>query len=102
MKISDELIRYLESLARIELTDDQRAACETDLQSILSYIDTLNELDTDSVQPLSHAFDVSNVMREDEIKTVTTATPSWPMRRTSWTAASRYRRPWTKGGRIWN
>ncbi len=68
MKISDELIRYLESLARIELTDEQRAACETDLQSILSYIDTLNELDTDSVQPLSHAFDVSNVMREDEIK----------------------------------
>lgn len=67
MKISDELIRYLESLARIELSEEQRTACEDDLQSILSYIDTLNELNTDDVQPLSHAFDVSNVMRADEV-----------------------------------
>lgn len=68
MTISDELVRYLESLARIELSDEERGACETDLQSILSYMDTLNELNTDDVQPLSHAFDVSNVMREDEVR----------------------------------
>ena len=68
MTISDELIRYLESLARIEPTDEQRAACGNDLQRILSYMDTLNELDTSNVSPLSHAFDVSNVMREDEIQ----------------------------------
>lgn len=68
MKISDELVRYLASLARIELTEEQREACGVDLQSILSYIDTLNELDTEDVEPLSHAFDVVNVMREDEAR----------------------------------
>lgn len=68
MTIDKTLVRYLESLARIELTDEQREETEKDLRDILTYIDTLNELPTDGVQPLSHSFPVTNVMRQDEVK----------------------------------
>ena len=54
MEITNELVNYLEKLGRIELDDEQKIKTKKDLQDILSYIDTLNELDTDNVEPLSH------------------------------------------------
>ena len=65
MEITLDLISYLEKLGRIKLTDDEKAKTLIDLRSILGYIDKLNELDTDSVEPLSHAFPITNVYRED-------------------------------------
>ena len=38
-----------------------------DMESMLDYIDKLNELDTEGVEPLSHVFPVHNVFREDEV-----------------------------------
>ncbi len=61
MQITSELISYLESLGRIRLTEEERKNSEKDLQDILSYIDTLNQLDTEGVEPLSHSFPVTNV-----------------------------------------
>ena len=60
-----DLISYLEKLGRIRLTDEEKEKALIDLRSILGYIDKLNELDTDSVEPLSHAFPITNVYRED-------------------------------------
>lgn len=68
MVITDELVTYLEKLGRIELDEEQRIKTKKDLQDILSYIDTLNELDTDNIEPLSHSFPVFNVFAEDEVK----------------------------------
>lgn len=68
MQITDELVTYLEKLGRISLTDEERASSKKDLQDILTYIDTLNELDTDGVEPLSHSFPVTNVFHEDVVK----------------------------------
>lgn len=68
MKIDDVLITYLESLGRIELTEDEREKCGKNLADILSYMDTLNELDTKDVEPLSHSFPVTNIFREDEVR----------------------------------
>ena len=65
MEITTELITYLEKLGRITLTQEEQEKAKVDLGSILGYIDKLNELDTDSVQPLSHAFRTTNVFRED-------------------------------------
>lgn len=67
MQIDKDLVMYLEKLGRIELSEAQRTATEKDLQDILTYIDTLNELDTDGVEPASHSFPIANVMREDEV-----------------------------------
>jgi aspartyl-tRNA(Asn)/glutamyl-tRNA(Gln) amidotransferase subunit C len=52
MEITLDLISYLEKLGRIKLTDDEKEKTLIDLRSILGYIDKLNELDTDSVEPL--------------------------------------------------
>ncbi|HIU35078.1 MAG TPA: Asp-tRNA(Asn)/Glu-tRNA(Gln) amidotransferase subunit GatC [Candidatus Fimenecus excrementigallinarum] len=67
MQIDEKLVQYLERLGRIELSADERAACEQDLQKILDYIDTLEQLDTEGVEPASHSFPVANVVREDEV-----------------------------------
>ncbi|MBQ6625621.1 MAG: Asp-tRNA(Asn)/Glu-tRNA(Gln) amidotransferase subunit GatC [Clostridia bacterium] len=68
MEITNELVNYLEKLGRIELDDEQKIKTKKDLQDILSYIDTLNELDTDNVEPLSHSFPVFNVFHEDVVE----------------------------------
>ena len=68
MLITDELVRYLEELSRIKLPQELHAKTKEDLQSILTYIDTLAELDTEGVEPMSHAFPVKNVFREDEVR----------------------------------
>ena len=62
-----ELISYLEKLGRISLTEEEKEKTRIDLSSILGYIDKLNELDTDSVEPLSHALPITNVFREDVV-----------------------------------
>ena len=49
------------------MTPEQENATEKDLQEILSYMETLNELDTQGVEPLSHSFPVTNVFHEDEV-----------------------------------
>lgn len=67
MKIDENLVMYLEKLGRISLSAEQRAASEKDLQDILTYMDTLNELDTAGVEPASHSFPVANVQRADVV-----------------------------------
>mgnify|MGYP005836606985 CR=1 FL=1 len=67
MKITPELIQYLESLARIELTPAEEATVGDQLQELLTYIDTLSQLDTDGVEAKSHCFPVTNVFREDVV-----------------------------------
>lgn len=65
--ISDETIEYVGILAKLELSDEEKEQAKMDMGSMLDYIDKLNELDTSSVQPMSHVFPVNNVFREDII-----------------------------------
>ena len=67
MQITPDLIKYLETLARITLNEDEEKKVGNELQDILTYIDMLNELDTDGVEAMSHCFPVTNVMREDKV-----------------------------------
>lgn len=67
MVITEELVTYLEALGRIKLPEESRAKAQSDLQKILQYIDTLSELDTEGIEPMSHALPLTNVMREDEV-----------------------------------
>ncbi len=68
MKITPDLIKYLESLARITLSEDEEKKVGKELQDILTYIDKLNELDTRGVEAMSHCFPLVNVFRPDEVK----------------------------------
>ena len=53
-------------LARVELTDEESARMGQQLGSILSYVATLQELDTDSVEPTSHPIPGATAQRADE------------------------------------
>jgi aspartyl/glutamyl-tRNA(Asn/Gln) amidotransferase C subunit len=66
-KITDETIDEIEILAKLTLSPKEREQAKSDLSKMLSYIDTLKELDTEGVEPMSHAFPLVNVMREDVV-----------------------------------
>ena len=63
--ISDETMEYVGILAKLELSDAEKEAAKKDMESMLDYIDKLNELDTSNVEPMSHVFPVQNVFREN-------------------------------------
>lgn len=67
MKITDETVDYVAALAKLHLTEEQKAKAKIDLESILSYMDHMNELNTDDIEPMSHAFPITNVYREDVV-----------------------------------
>jgi len=62
MKISME---HLSRLARLSLSDEEKERFGSQLDSILNYMDTLNELDTNNVEPTSHVISIHNIVRED-------------------------------------
>ena len=64
-KIDEKLIRHVGRLARIELTDAQVAMFGRQLADIVEYVDKLQQVDTDGVEPLAHALPVHNVLAED-------------------------------------
>ncbi|MDE6208708.1 MAG: Asp-tRNA(Asn)/Glu-tRNA(Gln) amidotransferase subunit GatC [Lachnospiraceae bacterium] len=65
--ISDETIDYVGILAKLELSAEEKEQAKKDMESMLDYIDKLNELDTTGVEPMSHVFQVNNVFREDVV-----------------------------------
>lgn len=64
-KITDETIEQVGILAKLEMSEEDRVQAQKDMEEMLAYIDKLNELDTDSVEPMSHIFRRNNVFRED-------------------------------------
>lgn len=65
--ISDETIEYVGILAKLELSEEEKEQAKKDMANMLDYIDTLNELDTTGIEPMSHVFPVHNVFREDVV-----------------------------------
>lgn len=65
--ISDETIEYVGILAKLDLSEEEKEQAKQDMGRMLDYIDKLNELDTEGVEPMSHIFPVNNVFRSDEV-----------------------------------
>jgi aspartyl-tRNA(Asn)/glutamyl-tRNA(Gln) amidotransferase subunit C len=57
MKVTEKDVTYVADLANLELSADERAGMVRDLNSILGYIDRLNELDTSKVEPMAQVSD---------------------------------------------
>ena len=64
--IDREQVRKVAHLARLELASDEEAQFTTQLNSILEYIEQLNELDTEDVPPTTRAIELSNITRSDQ------------------------------------
>lgn len=67
MKITGEEIERVALLARLHLTDDEKARFNKELDSILGYMDKLNQLDTAQVKPFTHALEAANAFRPDRV-----------------------------------
>ena len=59
-------VAYVAALARLELTADEKAQFQKQLGSILSFVETLSELDVEGVEPTAHPAPVLDCFREDE------------------------------------
>lgn len=68
MKITQELVDYVSVLSRLRLGQDERAAMAAELEQIVSYMDILERVDTQGVEPLSHVLPVCNVTRPDVVE----------------------------------
>lgn len=75
MSITIKDVEHVAALARLELTEQEKTTYMDQLNAILKYAEQLNELDTENIEPTSHAVPVLNVMREDETR------PSLPIDR---------------------
>jgi aspartyl-tRNA(Asn)/glutamyl-tRNA(Gln) amidotransferase subunit C len=65
MKISKQEVEHVAKLARLELAEAEKDKLIDQLSNILTYVETLNGLDTKGVEPTSHVLDIKNVMRDD-------------------------------------
>lgn len=65
--LSIEDVRKVAALARLKLSDDQLQQLTPKLAQVLSYVATLSEVDTDNVEPMAHAIELTNVLREDAV-----------------------------------
>lgn len=66
MSLSVEDVRWVAHLARLEVTPEEAAEFARDLSAIVAYVDQLQRVDTEGVEPLAHPFELRNVFRPDE------------------------------------
>ena len=64
--MTDADVLHVAELARLALTDEERARLRDQLSSILGYMEILNELDTSAILPTAQVIETSTVMRPDE------------------------------------
>lgn len=65
MSISQEEVKKVANLARLDISEQEEQEFGNQLNAILEYFDQLSELDTSEVEPTTRAIDVSNIMRSD-------------------------------------
>ena len=68
MKITPEEVVYVANLAHLDMRPDEVERMTRQLDTILSYVDKLNELETENILPTSHALSIHNAFRADEVK----------------------------------
>ena len=66
-RITDDVMENVEILAKLTLEPEEQEAVVEKLEEILDYVEKLNELDTDGVEPLVYISDQQNVFREDVV-----------------------------------
>ncbi len=68
MKIDHEALQKIAHLARLEVKPEEETALLASMESVLTWMEQLDELDTEGVEPLTHMTDEVNNWREDVAK----------------------------------
>lgn len=61
-------VSYVAELARLELSDEEKAVFQPQLESIVKYVEKISEVDTDGIEPMMHGKALVNSFREDVVK----------------------------------
>ena len=64
-KITEEEVKKIASLSRLSLTEDELQKRTEDMNNILNYMDSLNEINTDNVKELNNVHDMNASLRSD-------------------------------------
>ena len=59
------MIENVSILAKLELSEEEKVQAKRDMEKMLAYIDQLDELNTEEIEPMAHIFPVENVFLED-------------------------------------
>ncbi len=65
MQVDLSLVQHLANLSRLEFTEKEMVAMQTDMQAMIGFVERLNALDTSGIEPLRHMSDLENVYRQD-------------------------------------
>jgi aspartyl-tRNA(Asn)/glutamyl-tRNA(Gln) amidotransferase subunit C len=68
VEIRKEQVEHVAKLARLEVSEDEKAMFARQLSAILTYMDQLKEVDTEGVEPTTTELPTENVFREDAVK----------------------------------
>ncbi|ABY91847.1 aspartyl/glutamyl-tRNA(Asn/Gln) amidotransferase subunit C [Thermoanaerobacter thermohydrosulfuricus] len=68
MAISRSEVEHVAKLARLKFSQEEIEEFTVQLSKIIDYVNKLNELDTENVEPTAHIVPIHNVFREDEVK----------------------------------
>jgi aspartyl-tRNA(Asn)/glutamyl-tRNA(Gln) amidotransferase subunit C len=66
MSVTVRDVEHVASLARLSFNEKEKQVLTHQLNEILAYMEKLEQLDTEGVEPLSHVIDLTNVFRDDE------------------------------------
>ncbi len=67
MKISDDEIKKLAHLSRLELSDEAVVKMSEDMEKVLGFVEKINELELSDIEPLTHLTEEVNILRKDEV-----------------------------------
>jgi aspartyl-tRNA(Asn)/glutamyl-tRNA(Gln) amidotransferase subunit C len=67
MKVDEKLIDDLAHLARLEFEQKEKVRIQNDLERMIGFVNKLNEINTDSIEPLIYMTEERNVLRDDEV-----------------------------------
>ncbi len=68
MSVTKKDVDYVADLARLQLDEEERESLVNDMNQILDYMTTLEEVDTSDVEPLEHVIDLEYRLRDDKAK----------------------------------
>ena len=68
MLISEVQVEHVAQLARLALSAEEKGRLTEQLNAILSYMEQLNEVPTEGVEPTAHVLDLVNVLRDDRVQ----------------------------------
>jgi aspartyl-tRNA(Asn)/glutamyl-tRNA(Gln) amidotransferase subunit C len=68
MEVNEELVSHLANLSRLHFSEEEKKEIREDLQRMISFVEKLNELNTEGLDPVLHMSTEINRLRKDEVK----------------------------------